>query len=243
LAASRNQGGAARLLRMETVPSGPPWRSNGALLIAAAALVLAVLWLGPLTGMARRSFAWHMILHLAVTSVAGPLLALGFVARLPASGIGRRPLVLGLVASAAEMAVVWGWHLPPLHEWAALGDAAFALQQASFLLGGMLVWLVAFGDRSRAATAAGVLVMLLTFVHMTMLGMLLAFAPTLIYSPVVCQGSFGLGPLDDQRLGGALMAAAGGLPYLVGGLALAARLLRPTGLSADAPNPAGRRAG
>lgn len=197
---------------------------GGLLLIGGAALLLTVLWFGPLPEVARRSFAWHMILHLAVTSVAAPMLALGIVARFPASR-GSRPILLGFLASGAELAVVWGWHLPALHEFAAFDDRAFAVQQASFLFGGMVVWLVAFGDRSRAAMGTGVIVMLLTFAHMTMLGVLLVLAPELIYSPLVCQGSFGFGPLDDQRLGGTLMAAFGGLPYLAGGLLLAARVL------------------
>jgi putative membrane protein len=233
--------------RNRLAPAAPASSPRGTerralLLVGAAGVLLAVLWLGPLPEVARRSFAWHMILHLAVTSVAGPLLALGIVAWRPSSR-GSRPVLLGLLASGAEMAVVWGWHIPALHERAALGDGAFVLQQASFLVGGMLVWLVAFGERSRAATGAGVLVMLLTFVHMTMLGMLLALAPELIYSPVVCQGSFGLGPLEDQRLGGTLMAALGGLPYLIGGLVLAARLLGDSGLDAGAPSHGGTRAG
>lgn len=54
-----------------------------------------------------------------------------------------------------------------------------------------------------------------------MLGVLLALAPKLIYAPELCIGGFGLDRLDDQRLSGALMAVGGGLPYLIGGTALA----------------------
>ena len=38
-------------------------------------------------------------------------------------------------------------------------------------------------------------------------------------------GPFGLDPLEDQQLGGVLMALGGGLPYLVGAALLTHRLL------------------
>jgi putative membrane protein len=61
--------------------------------------------------------------------------------------------------------------------------------------------------------------------HMTLLGALLALPPRPLY------GSAGHGPgqpagLADQQQGGAIMLAAGALSYLVGGLVLAAELLR-----------------
>jgi putative membrane protein len=60
---------------------------------------------------------------------------------------------------------------------------------------------------------------------MAMLGALLALAPELLYSPELCLGAFGVERLDDQRLGGALMATLGSLPYLAGALFLVHRLL------------------
>ena len=78
---------------------------------------------------------------------------------------------------------------------------------------------------SLAALGIGIVTMLFTFMHMAMLGALLALAPDLIYPPDVCLGAFGLDPLADQRLGGALMAVAGGTPFLIGGLAFAYRVL------------------
>jgi putative membrane protein len=56
------------------------------------------------------------------------------------------------------------------------------------------------------------------------LGALLALAPRLLYPR--CGGYFGLTPLEDQHLGGAIMLLVGGASYLLGGLFLTARLLR-----------------
>jgi putative membrane protein len=186
--------------------------------------LLAALWLGPLPAMARVSFSVHMILHLAVMLAAAPLLALGAVRARAVPG--RAPwIAIAAGAAVVEMMVVWGWHAPTMHEAAALSPRIFALQQASFLGAGMLVWLPGLAAPGRGGAAAGTLAMLLSFTHMSMLGVLLTLAPALVYAPELCLGAFGLAPLEDQRLGGALMAVAGGLPYLAGGTVFAYRLL------------------
>lgn len=187
-------------------------------------LLLAVLWLGPLPGAARTSFSSHMILHLGVMVVAAPLVALGLARLVPMPA--RMPLVwLAVAGSVAEFVVVWGWHAPALHAAAGFIPAGFALQQASFLLAGVLVWLAGFAARGRGGAAAGLVAMLMCFMHMSMLGVLLATTPRLVYAPELCGGGFGLGPLDDQRLGGVLMAVGGGLPYFGGAVFFAHRLI------------------
>lgn len=193
--------------------------------LAAGLLVLALLWLGPLPALSRRAFSAHMLLHLGVAVVAAPLLALGLNRTRYGFTPARGPLLPALLASAVEMAVVWGWHLPALHEAAALDGRAFAAQQASFLAAGLAIWMVSLAGGSRAAAGTGMLAMLLTFMHMAMLGVLLAAAPSLLYAPELCLGTFGLDPLADQRLGGALMAVGGGLPYLIGATLLAHRFI------------------
>ena len=192
--------------------------------LAAGLLLLAFLWLGPLPGMARRAFSPHMILHLGVTVVAAPLIALGLIG-LARDRTVRYPMALALGASLFEMVVVWGWHAPVLHEAAAAQFPAFVAQQASFLAAGVLIWAASFAGNTRAMAGVGVFAMLFTFMHMAMLGLLLSLAPDLLYAPAFCLGAWGFDPLDDQRLGGALMAVFGGLPYLAGGLALIWRML------------------
>lgn len=176
--------------------------------------------------MSRRAFSPHMILHLGVTVVAAPLIAVGLLGLGKPSAGTDRPLLLAVVASLFELVVVWGWHAPAAHEAAAARDPVFVAQQLSFLAAGLGIWTASFSGASRAQAGIGVLAMMFTFTHMAMLGILLSLAPDLIYSPIYCLGAWGFDPLDDQRLGGALMAVFGGLPYLLGGIVLACRLVR-----------------
>ena len=62
--------------------------------------------------------------------------------------------------------------------------------------------------------------MLLTSMHMTLLGALLALPPRPLYAHHMLHGK--LSPLEDQHLGGAIMLVIGGCVYLAGGLLVAA---------------------
>lgn len=190
-------------------------------------VVLAVCWLGPLPAMSRTAFSAHMLLHLGVIALAAPLLAIGLArAGLRVDRLRHSSAAISLIF-AAEMAVVWGWHAPPLHEAAALDVWAFVAQQASFLAVGLGVWLLGFASDSRRGLAAAMFGFFLTFVHMTMLGVVLIMAPKLIYPAELCLGAFGFEQLDDQRFGGILMAAWSAVAYLGGAVVLGARLLAP----------------
>lgn len=205
----------------EPAPSG---RLRAAWPLPLGCLVLAALWLGPLPEMSRIAFSPHMILHLGLVGLAAPLVAIGLVRAnlLPRSGV---TLGWGATASLLEFVIVWGWHTPGLHELAARQTPYFVVQQTSFLVAGIAVWGVSFADRSRGAAGAGLLAMLTTFMHMTMLGILLTMAPVPLYPDDICRGAFGFDPLEDQQFGGVLMTVAGGLPYLAGGAVLAWRLV------------------
>lgn len=190
---------------------------------ACGLLVLAALWLGPLPLRASRSFTAHMALHMGIVAVAAPLLAIG-VAGGRIDPVRKVPWLFPPVpASVVELIVVWAWHAPALHHAARHSVVGLALEQGSFFLAGLLLWLSVLGGdpgpRSNRA-AAGVVALLLTTMHMTLLGALLALSPRALY------GHAGLGSLEDQQLGGAIMIAAAGLSCLFGGLCLTAGLLR-----------------
>jgi putative membrane protein len=138
-------------------------------------------------------------------------------------------MLWAVLGAAFEWLFVWGWHVPILHERAALDPAVFRVQQASFLAAGMAVWLPGVAGRGRRAAAAGLLGTALAAMHMTMLGVLLATSPGLLYPAGLCGGFLGLDALEDQRLGGVLMALGGGLPYIAGAILFAYHLLRDDG--------------
>jgi putative membrane protein len=192
--------------------------------LGAGALALA--WLTGLPALARHAFSAHMAMHMAVVAVAAPLLAAA-VAGTRWDPTRRAPALFAPIpASFVELLVVWAWHAPALHHAARHSPAAHAAEQGTFLASGLLLWLAALGGPRGDAgrRASGVVALLLTSMHMTLLGALLALTPRPLYhrAPVSA-----LSPLDDQHLGGAIMLLVGGLVYLAGGLALTRDLLRP----------------
>jgi putative membrane protein len=188
-------------------------------------VALLVVWLGPLPALAQESFSAHMAGHMTIVAIAAPLIAIGV------AGTRRDPtraypwLRAPVHASIFELIVVWAWHVPALHLMARHEPWALALEQASFLGAALWLWIAAVGgtgDRS-AGHGAGVFALLLTTMHMTLLGALLALATRPLYQHHDAIGA--LSPLADQQLGGAIMLLVGSSAYLAGGLLLTAGLL------------------
>lgn len=191
-------------------------------------LLLMLVWLGPLPHHVMRSFAAHMSVHMAVVAVAAPLLSLGLAGRKYDPVDAHPALFSPLLASLGELAIVWLWHAPRPHHWACFTAVGFAAEQLSFLAAGLWIWLAAIGGhspRSRQRSAAGVIALLVTSMHMTLLGALLALAQRPLY-PHGPPGD-AIRQLQDQQLGGAIMLVVGGASFLLGGLALTYDLLRP----------------
>lgn len=190
----------------------------------AAIALLAAVWLGPLPGLAERSFTAHMVLHVFTVAIVPPLLALALVGSRYDPGRRQRLLLfLPFPASIIEVLVVWIWHLPVPHQASLDSALVFSAEQVSYLLAGLLVWIAAFGkpeDPNRSAAGIGAL--LFTSMHMTLLGVLIATSPRLLYEH---RGVSGVAPLVDQQIGGIIMLAGAGSIYLAGGLLLLGRLL------------------
>ena len=198
---------------------------NGRVSIAAGLALLAALWAGPLPDLAATAFSAHMTLHMGVVAVAAPLLAVGLAASPFHVRHSKSVLANPILASAVELVVVWAWHTPALHEAARSQGAIFAVEQGSFLVVGVWLWLAALGGRPpyQQRVWAGVAALLFTSIHMTLLGSLFTFAPRALYGT----HSPGAHALADQHLGGGIMLLVGGVSYLVGGLSLARTGLAP----------------
>ncbi|HET9948565.1 MAG TPA: cytochrome c oxidase assembly protein [Longimicrobiales bacterium] len=223
--------------------------------LASGAAALAAAWLVPFDRLLPGPFSAYMAMHVAVVAVAAPLLALG-TARSALGAALPTALLAPLPAAALELVVVWGWHAPALHQ-AARGSAGWlVLEQASFLGAGLLLWLAALGaggvagaeaagrgTRVDTRRGAGVVALLVTSMHMTLLGALLALPPRALYAHVPASSASvasAASVLADQHLGGAIMLAVGGASYLTGGLALTRGLLAG-GRRRTAPRAAGER--
>ncbi len=203
--------------------------------LVVAGLVLAMVWFGPLVALAGHSFTAHMTMHVAVVAVAAPLLAVAVVRTTPVRLCLPRALAGPVLASIAEFLAVWGWHLPAPHLFARTSLTGLFLEQASFLLTAAWLWTAALARPPTSADpgGGGVLALLLTSMHMILLGTLLTLAPRSLY-PSIHPGA--AHALDDLHGGGLIMLVGGGLPYLAGGLFLVWRLLEhPAG---GRPRPA-----
>lgn len=162
----------------------------------------------------------HMAGHMIAVAIAAPLMAFG-LHETSFDAARRWPgIVTPLSMSLVELATVWGWHLPALRIAADTHVMAMVAEQASFLIAGWLLWAAVLGNGQRAA---GVGALLLTSMHMTLLGALIGLAPRPLYPAMAHHVA---DPLADQQLGGVVMLMIGAASYFLGGLALLATLLR-----------------
>jgi putative membrane protein len=190
--------------------------------------VLGLAWFGPLPELARQSFAAHMAMHMTVVAVGAPILALS-LAGSAFDPVRVRPVLLAPIPmSIVEFAVAWVWHAPAFHNAARHHAVVLVMEQASFLAAGLLLWLAVFGGddvQRRFRRGPGIVALLFTSMHMTLLGALFALAsrPLFVHAPDALSVS---SQLADQHLGGAIMLLVGGAAYLLGGLWLTTGVLR-----------------
>jgi len=188
---------------------------------ASLLLGLAILPFGWAAAAGSWGMTGHMIGHMVAVAIAAPLIAWGMggtafdlAARWPRA-------VTPLGAMVVELMVVWGWHLPVARGFAESSSATMMLEQAMFLGAGLLLWAAVLGTGANRR-AAGIGALLLTSMHMTLLGALIGLAPRPLYPEMVAHGHM---PLEEQQLGGVVMLTVGAGSYLLGGLAMLGSLL------------------
>lgn len=177
-------------------------------------LLLAWFWPFP-----DHSFAGHMTSHMTTVAIAAPLVAVG-IAGSRLDPVMRFPNWFSpLFLSMVEFFVVWFWHMPRMHHAAMMSAAVLVAEQASFLATGLALWISIFGGREeerQTRYGKGLAALLLTLMHMTLLGAILMLSPRPLYAMIT---------LGEQQWGGALMLILGSLSYCAGGLWLASALL------------------
>ncbi|MDQ0136118.1 putative membrane protein [Neorhizobium galegae] len=195
-------------------------------MITGFVLLLALWTVLPLAD--RASFTVHMIAHMVVVAGAAPLFAIGL------SGtrfdfLSSLPWLTPIIASLIEMFAVWTWHIPALRALSETSSILAALEQLIFLGAGLVLWLSCLGGAAAGREErrlAGTFGLLLTSMHMTLLGALLTLSPRPLYGDgeVSCLGVT-LSAAVDQQAGGVVMLLVGAAVYLAGGVALLARTL------------------
>ena len=180
------------------------------------ALLAAALLLAPV------GMTGHMAAHMIAVALAAPALAMALrgSAAEPARWLGS-PLAWSVV----ELAAVWLWHLPQVRSGAGHGAAWMLVELACFLFAGTGLWsaVLALGPERRAA---GIGALLLTSMHMTLLGALIGLATRPLYAEMMHDAAWSLSALEDQQIGGVVMLLVGGASYLIGALVVLGGLLR-----------------
>lgn len=208
----------ARTLRRRGTPMAG-WRVA---LFATGIVLLLLAFASPVASLGERElFSLHMLQHVVVGDLA-PLCLLGGL-----SGPMLRPLLalrpverLRVLANPAVALPIWAvnlyvWHVPFLYEAAVRHSAVHALEHVFFFTAGLIVWLPVletlpapewFGTGPKLAYIAGVRVV------ETILGNVFVWSGTVFYG-VYDRGEelWGIGPLQDQGLAGAVMMIEGSL--------------------------------
>lgn len=165
--------------------------------------------------------------HMIAVAVAAPLLAFALSGSRADPATRWPRVVTPMAMMLVELVAVWAWHLPFLRRAAEASLEVTAVEQASFLGAGLLLWSAVLRHPNRVA---GIGALLLTSMHMTLLGVLVGLASRPLYpSAHAHHAPFGLEILADQQLGGVVMLLVGGVSYFIGGLALLATVLHERG--------------
>ena len=195
----------------------PPsvWR---ALVFTAGIVTILVALVSPLDSLGDQMMVMHMVQHMLLLDLAPILLILGLT-KVLLRPVTRRFQALerraGFVAHPAfavifYAGVLWLWHVPALYDQAQGNGVIHALEHMTFFLAGSIYWWHVFSpirNRHRLAGLGPVAYMAGGKLLVGVLGVALAFAPTVLYPFYAHQPSFwGLSPLEDQMMAGLVMA-------------------------------------
>jgi putative membrane protein len=216
-------------------------RGAGALQLAAfagAVLVMLIALVSPLDALGEDYlFSMHMVQHILLGDIA-PLLVLLSLSRVIMRPLTRRLMsverALGPFAHPATGIAVWltmiyVWHIPAMYDAALNHDAIHALEHACFFAGGIAVWwpLIQPVPMRRKLTGLSVFAYLIAAkLSIGMLGIFLTWSHGVAYSyyehvPRI----WGLSPIEDQNLGGAIMMVEQSIVLVIAFAILFVRML------------------
>ena len=199
----------------------PTWRI---LLFATGILTLLVALVSPVHAIGEQLFSFHMLQHVMLGDLA-PLALLAGLTGPILQPVLRHLHRLRFLAHPFVALPLWAvnlyvWHLPFLYEAAVRHDAVHALEHLCFFLGGTIMWLPVletlpapewFGTGAKLGYIAVVRLV------ETVLGNVFFWAGTVFYPAVYVhrQRLWGLSPLADQGIAGAVMMIEGSIVTLV----------------------------
>ncbi len=162
-----------------------------------------------------------MVMHLLIMLVAAPLIL--FAAR-PTLARWHPPIIACWLAGTLTVLL---WHVPAVFELALESQFWHLFELASFLVAGIVFWWPVIQLHQSLRWSVPVYLFLATL-PCDALSAFLVFCGHVVYRPYLSggdHGMFGLSPLEDQALAGALMWVTVTFAYLIPALVLTARLL------------------
>ncbi|MGH2951584.1 MAG: cytochrome c oxidase assembly protein [Solirubrobacterales bacterium] len=217
--------GAAYALRLSSLArearAVPRWR---VLCFYAGLVLIAAAFASPVAHIGEELVLAHMIQHLVIGDVAALVIVLGLTRALLAPLLAIRLVdhlqALALPALALPLWIIslFVWHVPALYEGAVTNEAVHALQHACFIGFGIAMWMPVVGPLPVPAWFGGGAQLAYTGIARLAaagLGNVLMWSGTILY-PVYAEGEayWGVDPLTDQGIAGAIMMAEGGLVTL-----------------------------
>lgn len=173
--------------------------------------------LTPIDRLGEQFAVFHMVQHLLLADLAAVALTLGltrWILRPATRRLQRLEQAAGPLGHPAfgaflYVAVMWFWHIPAMYDATLENEVVHTLEHLSFAAAGLLYWwhlLSPIRSRSRMTGVSLILYMASTKVLVGFLGVLLAFAPGLLYESYAREGDlWGISALEDQQAAGALM--------------------------------------
>jgi putative membrane protein len=210
---------------------GPPASPAQILSFCTALAVLLVSLNGPVHELSDYYlFSIHMVQHLVLTLVFPPLLLYGIPGWLirpialrpgvyPLARTLSRPWVAALLFSASILV----WHLQPLYDLMMRSHEVHIGTHLMFMVTATIMWwpvMSSVPELRRLSPLAGILYLFLICLPMQVVGAFITFADGVLYPwYAAASRTWGLSPLDDQRLGGLLMWIPGNL-WIFGAIAI-----------------------
>jgi putative membrane protein len=212
---------------------GPRAAPTGKLVLwVTGVLLLGVALVSPIDRLGEQFASFHMIQHLLLADLLLTVALTKHILR----PVTRRihwlerkagPFGHPAFGIVAYVVAMWLWHVPVLYEAAIENTFVHGLEHLSFAGAGLLYWwhlLSPIRSRFRLGGIGPVLYMASTKILVGFLGVLLTFAPSLLYDVYETGGTrWGLTAHDDQRVAGLIMALE---QSIVMGIALAYLFIR-----------------
>jgi putative membrane protein len=212
--------GAAYALRAATLARDrrpvPTWR---VVCFYSGIAVIAAAFVSPIAHIGEELVFAHMIQHLLLGDLAALLIVLGLTRALlqPLLSIrivGRLQfLALPFVALPLWIASLYLWHAPPLYDGVVTSEALHVLMHASFIGFGILMWMPLVGPLPVPRWFGGGAQLAYTGIARlaaAALGNILMWSGVVLYEAYAPgQAYWGISPLADQSIAGAIMMAEG----------------------------------